>query len=523
MAALDVSDGSAAIRAPENPAAVPAPVPVPVTPRAREADTLWRKPHRRIRYAFTRRTPLLLSVAYDPRTLAARTTILDKRPIYWVVGLAILLVAPLFGSTSFLSTAVVFAIYAAINVVWMLVVGTAGIWSLATLAIVGVAAYGTAYLSIAHGLAWWGMIALGPLFGLACGIVIAIPALRLEGWYYALLTVGLAELCRVYVIQSRTFGATTGGLFGADTFVPSDVSTHTGLIISYLAAFLLLLAALALYRLINGRRLGLLLRAAPERAEAFAEALGVNFRAARISVFLISSAALGLIGGFYATYFTGASPSLFSMDKLMLLLAMIVIGGIGTTEGAVVGTLIVVVIDQVFLGLGALRLIIVAAIMLGTVLFMRGGIFGFAAELEARRARRTSAQRAEHSGRGGEIMSEQASEIRDKQTIYFARFDAGLRRRLRALVTDELIAEHRASPAGPHGDALERLLGYFRRAAISDKYAILAVKPYAEYRIVALSGKRGVPPRVVDDKTYATPDEAQHAVFLRRVQDLMQS
>ena len=71
-----------------------------------------------------------------------------------------------------------------------------------------------------------------------------------------------------------------------------------------------MLAALGLYRMVNGQRLGRLLRTAAERKEAFAEALGINYNAARIQVFLISSAALGGIGGFYATYFKGASPSL---------------------------------------------------------------------------------------------------------------------------------------------------------------------------------------------------------------------
>lgn len=120
-------------------------------------------------------------------------------------------------------------------------------------------------------------------------------------------------------------------------------------------------------------------------------------------------------------------------------------------------------------------------------------------------------------------MPEEAAHIRDKQAIYFRRFDKTVRDHLKPLVTDELIAEHRRNPAGPHGDALERLLNYFRRAAVSDKYAILTIRPFAEYRIVALSGRRGVPPRVVDDQTHATPDAAQHAVFLKRVHDLMQS
>ncbi len=120
-------------------------------------------------------------------------------------------------------------------------------------------------------------------------------------------------------------------------------------------------------------------------------------------------------------------------------------------------------------------------------------------------------------------MQGETTEVRDKQALYFERFDAFVRQRLRALVTEELIAAHRRKPSGPHGDDLERLLNYFRRAAVADKYAILAVRPFAEYCVVALSGRRGVPPRIIDEKIYATPDEAQHAVFLRRVQDLMQS
>ncbi len=489
------------------------------------ADTrgAWARPRLRVRYPFTRRTPLLIRVAYDPRSLATRRTIVDKRPLYWVAGLILLAIVPLLGSNALLSSSTVFAMYAAINIVWILVVGTAGIWSLATLAIVGVGAYGSAYLSITYGLPWWGMIAIGPVFGLICGIIIAIPAIRLEGWYYALLTVGLAELCRVYAVQSQALGSSEGGLYGAATFIPNGVSQRTGLVISFFAAFVLMLAALALYRVVNGQRLGRLLRAAPEKQEAFAEALGVNYRAARIRVFLISSAALGLIGGFYATYFTGASPSLFSMDNMMLLLAMITIGGIGTTGGAVVGTLIVVLLDQVFVELGPLRLIIVAAIMLASVLFTRGGLFGVATQFSTWRSRRKSERRAQRSERGGEVMPDEATEIRDKQTIYVRRFDETVRKHLRPLVTDEVIAEHKRNPSGPHSDTLERLLNYFRRAAITDKYGILAVKSFAEYRVIALSGRRGVPPRVVDDKVYATPDEAQHAVFLRRVQDLMQS
>ena len=93
--------------------------------------------------------------------------------------------------------------------------------------------------------------------------------------------------------------------------------------------------------LVNGQRLGLLLRASHRDDEAVAESIGIDYQRARLVVFLISSAGLGVIGGFYAGYFRSASLSLFSIDWLLLLFAMIVIGGIGRAEGAVVGTLVV--------------------------------------------------------------------------------------------------------------------------------------------------------------------------------------
>ncbi len=120
-------------------------------------------------------------------------------------------------------------------------------------------------------------------------------------------------------------------------------------------------------------------------------------------------------------------------------------------------------------------------------------------------------------------MPEEAIEIRDKQAIFMRRFDGWQREELKRLITDELIEEHRRTIGQRRGDALERVLVYFRRGAVADKYAILAIKPFAEYRLVAMSGRRGVPPRAVDDRVYTTPDDALHAVFVKRVQDLMES
>jgi len=107
--------------------------------------------------------------------------------------------------------------------------------------------------------------------------------------------------------------------------------------------------------------------------------------------------------------------------------------------------------------------------------------------------------------------------MRDRQLEVTELFDRGARQRTAALLTEEVIAEHAANPSGPHGDALQRVLRYFRRAPIPGKFVIVAVRPWAEYRIAALTGVRGQAPTVLADGPYATEAEAMHAVFLKRV------
>ncbi len=112
----------------------------------------------------------------------------------------------------------------------------------------------------------------------------------------------------------------------------------------------------------------------------------------------------------------------------------------------------------------------------------------------------------------------------DKALHYYARFDEKLRERLRALITDELIAEHKENPLGfrgHHSPDLQFILNYFRRSPQAGKYIIVASVPWQEYRIGVLSGVRGVEPEVLEEPVFATEEEAIHGTFLARVRDLM--
>lgn len=482
---------------------------------------------RRLRYWPTRRRLLDIRGEYNPKTLRREKTIVNKRPIWWVMALCFLFIAPWLMPIDYQSTLLTagstFLIYAAINLCWMLIIGTAGIYSLATYAVVGASAFGSAYLSIQYGLPWYLLPVVGSFIGLAFGAVIAIPATRLDGFYYALLTLGLNELCRVYALQSKLFGSSTGGLYGASSYLPETWDDASQSLLSYFACLLLMVLALALFRFVNGKRIGRILRMAPEKREAFAEATGVNFRQARVIVFIVSSAALGFIGGFYSSHYRGVSFSIFSFDTVLLGVAMLVIGGIGRAEGAVAGAAIVIFLDKVLISLGPVRLIIIGVFMLAVVVQLNGGLFGIKPQFRAWRNKKKSERRSTRAEKGGEMLPEEATETRDKDQIYWRRYDKMQRDYLKKLVSPEVIEEHARSPLGQHSEALERLLLYFRRAPMSDKYAIITVEAFKAYRIVALSGQRGVAPRLVEEKTYASPEAAYHGVFMRRVQDLLES
>ncbi|MEO0679597.1 MAG: branched-chain amino acid ABC transporter permease [Pseudomonadota bacterium] len=241
-------------------------------------------------------------------------------------------------------------------------------------------------------------------------------------------------------------------------------------------------------------------------------------------VFVISSAALGVVGAFYAMYFRSISPSVFSLDQLLLLFAMMVIGGLGRAEGAVVGAAIVTLIDKGLPELGPIRIILVAGIMIVVTLFAREGLMGAREQFRDYRKRKSGERRARRTEKGGEAMPEEAAEVHDKQELYYRRFNKRLRDRLKTMITPELIEEHKRDPLGHHSDALARVLNYFRRGEMADKYVIHRMVPQEErFRIMAVSGVRGMPPRVVDDREYTDVKEAYHAVFLLRVNDLLES
>ena len=188
------------------------------------------------------------------------------------------------------------------------------------------------------------------------------------------------------------------GLAGASRFLKEDqIATETGRTIHFFIGLALIVFCLIVYRLVSGGRLGLLLRTARE-SEGVAKALGVDVVRARFAVFIISSAVLGLVGGFYTGYYGSVSLTIFDFNTLLLLLAMIVVGGIGSAKGAIIGTALLLYIDRTYADLDnpAWRFVWIGIIMFGVTLLTTRGLVGVPAQI------RTYVSAGAHAARRGE-------------------------------------------------------------------------------------------------------------------------
>ena len=114
-------------------------------------------------------------------------------------------------------------------------------------------------------------------------------------------------------------------------------------------------------------------------------------------------------------------------------------------------------------------------------------------------------------------------EEKNKDFVYREYYDNMQRNFLKTLICDEIIEEHKNKPLGQHSEPLSRLLHFFSSAPQKNKYALKKDEVSNNYVMIALSGERGEPPKVIEDKTYKTLQEAYHGVFLKRIEDLMQT
>jgi branched-chain amino acid transport system permease protein len=236
-----------------------------------------------------------------------------------------------------------------------IVVGMAGLLDLGYVAFYAVGAYTWALLASPHfgvHLPFWIILPIGALLACIAGAVLGAPTLRLRGDYLAIVTLGFGEIVRIFMNNlSSPFNITNGpkGITRIDSFSVGDMdfrSTDTLLGIDftgptkyYYVLLLLLLFVIVVNLRLQKSRIGRAWVAIRED-EIAAKAAGINTRNIKLLAFAMGASFGGIAGGMFAAMQGFVSPESFVLHESIMILAMVVLGGMGNVWGVIAGALL---------------------------------------------------------------------------------------------------------------------------------------------------------------------------------------
>lgn len=303
---------------------------------------------------------------------------MDKRTSIALILLLVLVALPgglaLLGGGYWFRVVTTIGVFSILAMSANLVTGTTGLMSLGHAGFYGIGAYTAALL--ATQLHWPFFLTL-PAAGAvtaSIGILLALPTMRLIGIYFAVATLGLGEIIHVALLNWVGF---TRGPMGISAIPGIALGGGTGAsdIVNYYAvALAALVAAFVLGRLTHSYY-GNALRAVREDDQC-ASSMGLNVVTLKIQSFAVACFFAGVAGALWAHTTGYISPADFRFSESILILAMIVVGGLGSLPGAVAGAIIMIGLPEVLRPVGDYRMIVVGAVMFLSILFLPRGLLG---------------------------------------------------------------------------------------------------------------------------------------------------
>jgi len=290
-----------------------------------------------------------------------------NKGVGFLIALIVIVAAPWLLSTSYWRGILVLC---AMNVLLALslnlVMGYTGQLNLGQSAFFGIGAYVSTILIKTYGWNFWlaALAAVGAA-GLV-GVALAAFAVRLRGHYLAIASLGFAVITYQVLVNWESVTQGVRGMYGILPPVPNAVALF------YLVAGIGLLVYFLLDNLVRSP-VGDTLRAIRED-EVSAAALGVNAAVWKAFAFGLGAAIAGLAGCFYPGFVGTLVPDAFGIVESFTMMAMVIVGGMGTMIGPVIGAVVLTFLPELLRGFGELRLMIYGVALTLVVLFMPGGM-----------------------------------------------------------------------------------------------------------------------------------------------------
>jgi len=311
-----------------------------------------------------------------------------------MLGLAVLLPAIPGIGRSELDLGILVLTYVMLGWGLNIVVGLAGLLDLGYVAFYAVGAYSYALLAQHFGFSFWVCLPLAGLLAAFWGVLLGFPVLRLRGDYLAIVTLAFGEIIRVVIINWASFTGGPNGISGiprpsffglpfsmaggpgsfAGFFGLEPSPSHRVIFLYYLILGLALLTNWVTIRL-RRQPLGRAWEALRED-EIACRALGINVTTTKLSAFALGAMFGGFAGAFFATRQAFISPESFTFIESAIILAIVVLGGLGSQVGVAVAALVMIGGFELFRGLDEWRMLVFGGAMVLIMVLKPRGLVG---------------------------------------------------------------------------------------------------------------------------------------------------
>ncbi len=290
-----------------------------------------------------------------------------------VVFAFVVLSVPLWGTPALMRWAVEVMCYLVLAQMWNLMAGYGGLMSVGIQAFVGIGAYSIFVFAQHLGVHPFLAIPLGGIMAAGAALLTSVLVFRMRGGYFAIGTWVLAEVFRIAFSNVSLLG----GGSGQSLTVMAHIDRTTREIGVYLIAATTLIGASLAINLLLRSRFGLGLTAIRDSEDA-AESQGVAVKALKLQVYTLASFGAGLVGAVYFTSILRISPNAaFDPNWVVAAVFIVVIGGIGTLEGPILGTAIFFALRWLLADYGTWYWLVMGGVAVGVVVFAPAGVWGY--------------------------------------------------------------------------------------------------------------------------------------------------
>jgi branched-chain amino acid transport system permease protein len=268
---------------------------------------------------------------------------LDRRLLY-TLALVCAVVIPLGVNRYYIDVLTQVGIYITLALGLNIVVGLAGLLDLGYIAFYAVGAYSYGLLSTRVGLSFWEVLPVGALLAAIFGVLLGIPVLRLRGDYLAIVTLGFGEMIRITLNNWDSLTRGPNGIIGIARPRIWGFTFSSPIHYYYLILAIVLLTIFVVDRL-NRSRIGRAWTAMRDD-EVAAEAMGIDLMKTKLLAFALGATWAGLAGVFFASKMTFISPESFTFFESVIILCMVVLGGMGSVPGVILGAALLVILPE---------------------------------------------------------------------------------------------------------------------------------------------------------------------------------